>query len=58
MSIEETIKKISFFNNLTDEQIDLIASEYFAFNSNLKRNKKKVLQLYSERMRTVGWLLH
>lgn len=26
MSIQETIRKISFFNNLNDEQIDLIAS--------------------------------
>ena len=26
MSIQETIKKISFFNNLDEEQIDLIAS--------------------------------
>lgn len=26
MSIQETIRKISFFNNLSDEQIDLIAS--------------------------------
>jgi CRP-like cAMP-binding protein len=26
VSIQESIRKISFFNNLTDEQIDLIAS--------------------------------
>ena len=29
MSIQETIRKISFFNNLNDEQIDLIASISF-----------------------------
>ena len=41
MTIEETIRKISFFNNLNDEQIKLIASI-----SNVSKHPNKSILYY------------
>lgn len=53
MSIQETIRKISFFNNLNDEQIDLIAS----ISSESTYSDKSILYYESDVKNTLLFLV-